>query len=66
MITPNWKHHSKKQAKRKLKPVALKNRRRALQALKKEARCGLMSQTYVLILGLWGISSVALLLTKLL
>lgn len=36
MITPNWKHHSKKQAKRKLKPVALKNRRRALQALKKK------------------------------
>lgn len=36
MNVPNRFHNSGKQAKRKLKPVALKNRRRALQALKKK------------------------------
>lgn len=35
MTTPNWMHHSKKQAKRKLKPAALRARKAALKALKR-------------------------------
>jgi hypothetical protein len=34
MKTPNWQHHSKKEAKRKLKPQALRQARKRLQAMK--------------------------------
>ena len=33
MTVPNWQHHSKKGAKRKLKPQALRSAKRAKQAL---------------------------------
>ena len=36
MTTPNWQHHSKKDAKRKLKPQALRSRKAALQSLKRK------------------------------
>jgi len=32
-ITPNWKHHSKKEAKRKLKPQKLRAAKAARQSL---------------------------------
>ena len=32
-VTPNWQHHSKKQAKRKLKPQALRDAKRRTKAL---------------------------------
>jgi type II secretory pathway pseudopilin PulG len=35
MNTPNWKHHSKKEKKRKLKPQAMRARREALRHFKK-------------------------------
>ena len=38
--TPNWQHHSAKEAKRKLKPQAVRDRKRALQALKKKLAAG--------------------------
>jgi len=34
MIVPNWQKHSRKEAKRKLKPQALRARKTALKALK--------------------------------
>ncbi len=34
MTTPNWQHHSRKDAKRKLKPQAMRDARRRRQALK--------------------------------
>lgn len=34
MIVPNYQHHSKKEAKRKLKPQAVRARKDALKALK--------------------------------
>jgi len=36
MTVPNWQKHSKKEAKRKLKPQALRARRDALKALKRK------------------------------
>ena len=36
MNTPNWQHHSKKEAKRKLKPQALRSRKDALAITKEE------------------------------
>jgi len=35
MNTPNWKHHSKKEQKRKLKPQAMRARKEALRQFKK-------------------------------
>ena len=35
MRVPNWKHHSKKEQKRKLKPQAMRARRAALNHFKK-------------------------------
>jgi hypothetical protein len=35
MQVPNWKHHSKKEQKRKLKPQALRQAKARRQALKK-------------------------------
>lgn len=35
-ITPNWQHHSRKDQKRSLRPVALRNARRRVKALKKQ------------------------------
>lgn len=35
-ITPNWQHHSRKDQKRSLRPVALRNAKRRLKALKKK------------------------------
>jgi hypothetical protein len=35
MLVPNWKHHSKKEQKRKLKPQAMRARREALRHFKK-------------------------------
>jgi len=35
-ITPNWKHHSSKEVKRKLKPQAVRARRAARAALKRK------------------------------
>jgi len=35
-VTPNWRKHSKKEAKRKLKPQALRQSRARLQALKRK------------------------------
>jgi hypothetical protein len=35
MQIPNWKHHSKKEQKRKLKPQALRQAKARRQALKK-------------------------------
>ena len=35
MTTPNWQHHSKKDAKRKLKPQALRSARERRRQLKK-------------------------------
>ena len=35
-VTPNWQKHSKKEAKRKLKPQALRARRDSLKALKRK------------------------------
>ena len=35
MQVPNWKHHSKKEQKRKLKPQAMRARREALRHFKK-------------------------------
>jgi hypothetical protein len=34
MKTPNWQHHSKKEAKRKLKPQALRQAKARRQAMK--------------------------------
>ena len=34
--TPNWLHHSSKEAKRKLKPQAVRARKAALKALKRK------------------------------
>lgn len=34
MNTPNWKHHSKKEQKRKLKPQAMRSRKEALRHFK--------------------------------
>ena len=34
--TPNWQHHSSKEAKRKLKPQAVRARRAARTALKRK------------------------------
>jgi|TARA_Y100000287_G_C14163395_1_gene325930 hypothetical protein len=36
MIVPNWQHHSKKEQKVHLKPEALRQRKEALQFLKKK------------------------------
>ncbi len=36
MIVPNHQHHSKKEAKRKLKPQAMRARKAALKALKRK------------------------------
>ena len=36
MNTPNWQHHSKKEAKRKFKPQAMRSRKDALQSLKRK------------------------------
>ena len=36
MSTPNWQHHSKKEAKRKLKPQAMRSRKDALKSLKRK------------------------------
>ena len=36
MKVPNWQHHSKKEAKRKLKPQAKRARKAALQSLKRK------------------------------
>ena len=36
MLVPNYQHHSKKDQKRKLKPQAMRQRRDALQALKRK------------------------------
>ena len=33
VVTPNWKHHSKKLRKRKLNPVAIRQSRARLKAL---------------------------------
>ena len=38
MNTPNWQHHSKKEAKRTLKPQAVRARRAALQDLKRKIK----------------------------
>ncbi len=38
MNIPNWQHHSKKDQKRTLKPQALRDRRAALQDLKRKIR----------------------------
>ena len=35
MQVPNWKHHSRKEKKRKLKPQAMRARREALRQFKK-------------------------------
>ena len=35
-VTPNWIHHSKKLRKRKLNPVAIRQSRARLQALKRK------------------------------
>jgi len=35
MKVPNWQHHSKKEAKRRLKPQALRQARQRLQIIKK-------------------------------
>ena len=35
-ITPNWKHHSSKEVKRKLKPQAVRARKAALKSLKRK------------------------------
>jgi hypothetical protein len=40
MTTPNWQHHSHKDAKRKLKPQALRDARRRRQALKTKLMSG--------------------------
>lgn len=40
MTTPNWQHHSRKDAKRKLKPQALRDARRRKQALKAKLMSG--------------------------
>jgi len=34
MTTPNWQHHSKKEAKRTLKPQALRDARKRVKSLK--------------------------------
>jgi hypothetical protein len=36
MKLPNWQHHSRKEAKRKLKPQALRDAKRRRQALKRK------------------------------
>lgn len=36
MHVPNYQHHSKKEAKRKLKPQAMRQRKAALKALKRK------------------------------
>jgi hypothetical protein len=36
MITPNWQHHSKKEAKRTLKPQAMRQAKARKQALKRK------------------------------
>jgi len=36
MQVPNWKHHSKKEQKRKLKPQALRQAKSRLKAFKKK------------------------------
>ena len=36
MQVPNYQHHSKKEAKRKLKPQAVRARKAALKALKRK------------------------------
>jgi len=36
MQIPNYLHHSKKEAKRKLKPQAMRHRKAALKALKRK------------------------------
>ena len=36
MTVPNWQHHSSKEAKRKLKPQAVRARKSALKALKRK------------------------------
>jgi hypothetical protein len=36
MTTPNWQHHSKKDAKRHLKPQALRQAKSRKQALKRQ------------------------------
>jgi hypothetical protein len=36
MTTPNWQHHSKKDAKRTLKPQALRQAKARKQALKRQ------------------------------
>jgi len=36
MTTPNWQHHSKKEAKRTLKPQAMRQSKARKQALKRK------------------------------
>jgi hypothetical protein len=36
MTTPNWQHHSKKDAKRRLKPQSLRQAKARKQALKRQ------------------------------
>jgi hypothetical protein len=36
MTTPNWQHHSKKEAKRTLKPQAMRQAKARKQALKRK------------------------------
>jgi hypothetical protein len=55
MTTPNWQHHSRKDAKRKLKPQALRDARRRRQALKAKLMGGQNArsssiETYLVIL----------------
>ena len=38
MKVPNWKHHSKKERKRTLKPQAVRAAKKRLQALKNKLR----------------------------
>lgn len=35
-MTPNWQHHSKKEAKRKLRPRAMQSRKQSLKQFKKK------------------------------
>ena len=46
-VTPNWKHHSKKLRKPKRNPVAIRQSRARLQALKRKLQQGLSSMKYL-------------------
>jgi hypothetical protein len=49
MTTPNWQHHSRKDAKRKLKPQALRDARRRRQALKTKLMGGQNARSFYLL-----------------